>query len=602
MELANTTSLHTITSSGKHENYKQYHKEVGAMENWSLPWSFMINSSITLVARNAVFWEESEDDDDDDDVHPCSEPLRDANLKDAGVLASFVILGLINVVVIGGNTLVVMAVFVHHKLRTVTNLFIVSLAVADLLVGLAVLPFSTAYEVLDVWLFGTIWCKMWLAVDVWLCTASILNLCVISLDRYLAVTRPVSYPNLMSPPRAKALIAGVWCVSFIICLPGLMTTVQTEPIQPVVISNISSLDAGANNSNTTLDSWTNLTSTSPRRGCKCELVSDRGYRIYAALGSFYLPMLVMMFFYWRIYRAAVETTRAINQGFKTTTMGGRFEEQRLTLRIHKGRSSTDFYAGGSESVKSNGTCSSHATTSTSSSFKQKEIKPSSRVGLKGVRTSVTFPPAGRGKFFGAKKIKGEDNTKSKQTAQHQWLLLNHGPKSRTNSNTSDQDDPTSSGIGTGDDFNSSTHQDTPTSGSGAVIARMGKRNIKAQVKRFRTETKAAKTLGIIVGGFILCWLPFFTIYLVEAFCSEGHSCIPHSLFSVFFWLGYCNSAVNPCVYALFSRDFRYAFKKILCRCTLREEVSIKERIVTMFPPTLHLSSFVEESRVESDSR
>lgn len=50
----------------------------------------------------------------------------------------------------------------------------------------------------------------------------------------------------------------------------------------------------------------------------CELTNDRGYVVYSALGSFYIPMFVMLFFYWRIYRAAVRTTRAINQGFKTT--------------------------------------------------------------------------------------------------------------------------------------------------------------------------------------------------------------------------------------------------------------------------------------------
>ncbi|XP_046994314.1 probable G-protein coupled receptor No9 [Schistocerca americana] len=92
------------------------------------------------------------------------------------------------------------------------------------------------------------------------------------------------------------------------------------------------------------------------------------------------------------------------------------------------------------------------------------------------------------------------------------------------------------------------------SGRPKLISRMGKRNIKSQVKRFRMETKAAKTLGIIVGGFIVCWLPFFTMYVVRAFCTDAE-CIPAPVFSVLFWLGYCNSAINPCIYALFSRDF-----------------------------------------------
>lgn len=93
--------------------------------------------------------------------------------------------------------------------------------------------------------------------------------------------------------------------------------------------------------------------------------------------------------------------------------------------------------------------------------------------------------------------------------------------------------------------------------------RSGKRSAKFQVKRFRMETKAAKTLAIIVGGFIVCWLPFFTMYLIRAFCED---CIQPTVFSVLFWLGYCNSAINPVIYALFSHEFRIAFKRIVCRC------------------------------------
>ncbi|XP_037944042.1 octopamine receptor Oamb-like [Teleopsis dalmanni] len=76
---------------------------------------------------------------------------------------------------------------------------------------------------------------------------------------------------------------------------------------------------------------------------KCELTNDRGYVVYSALGSFYIPMFVMLYFYWRIYRAAVRTTRAINQGFKTTKGSGsesgnnRMDDSRLVLRIHRGR-------------------------------------------------------------------------------------------------------------------------------------------------------------------------------------------------------------------------------------------------------------------------
>lgn len=63
-----------------------------------------------------------------------------------------------------------------------------------------------------------------------------------------------------------------------------------------------------------------VTNPNPNPPCpwKCELTNEAGYVVYSALGSFYIPMFVMLFFYWRIYKAAVRTTRAINQGFRTT--------------------------------------------------------------------------------------------------------------------------------------------------------------------------------------------------------------------------------------------------------------------------------------------
>ena len=227
------------------------------------------------------------------EVGNCTNPLEEVDWSQPGLIISLVILGSMNVLVLLGNCLVVLAVFLDQRLRTVTNLFIVNLAMADLSVGIAVLPFSASLEVLDMWIFGEIWCSIWLAVDVWMCTASILNLCAISLDRYLAVTRPVSYPSIMTPWRAKVLLAVVWLLSFLICFPPLVGWNDRK------VGNRPAWQEHC-------DHWT------------CELTNDPGYVVYSALGSFFIPMLVMLFFYWRIYRAAVKTTKAINQGFRTT--------------------------------------------------------------------------------------------------------------------------------------------------------------------------------------------------------------------------------------------------------------------------------------------
>lgn len=75
------------------------------------------------------------------------------------------------------------------------------------------------------------------------------------------------------------------------------------------------------------------------------------------------------------------------------------------------------------------------------------------------------------------------------------------------------------------------------------------------------ERRAARTLGIIMGVFVVCWLPFFLMYVIKPFCA---SCCPSNrLINFITWLGYINSALNPIIYTIFNLDFRRAFKKLL---------------------------------------
>ena len=110
------------------------------------------------------------------------------------ILCVSTILCLIDLTTFAGNLLVVISVLTTKSLHTVTNSFIVSLAVADMLVAILVLPISIYMVIFNKWIFGSVTCDLWMAFDIQLCTASILNLCCISLDRYFAITRPLSKP------------------------------------------------------------------------------------------------------------------------------------------------------------------------------------------------------------------------------------------------------------------------------------------------------------------------------------------------------------------------------------------------------------------------
>lgn len=104
-------------------------------------------------------------------------------------------------------------------------------------------------------------------------------------------------------------------------------------------------------------------------------------------------------------------------------------------------------------------------------------------------------------------------------------------------------------------------------GTAAVVAVQASNNPHAQVKtrketlEAKRERKAAKTLAIITGAFVVCWLPFFLMALLMPLCESCY--INDKIAAFFLWMGYFNSTLNPVIYTIFSPEFRQAFKRIL---------------------------------------
>ncbi|XP_076462001.1 LOW QUALITY PROTEIN: alpha-1A adrenergic receptor-like [Babylonia areolata] len=323
-----------------------------------------------------------------------------------------------------GNVMVLLAVFVNSHLRSTTNYFIVNLAIADLLLGTMVLPLSASLEVFKKWLFGPVVCDIWAAIDVLCCTASIFSLCVISIDRYIGVTRPLQRSTIMTERRAVYVILAIWLLAVAISVAPLFGWKEEKQ------------DA---------DPY------------ECSVTTQTGYVLFSVSTSFYIPLFIILLVYFRIYREALRHSRFLMTGVKTTKV----DESGVTLRVHKGSS-----------------------------------------------TTTAAIPVGQQSSSSSERSDGS---------------VGHKVPSR-------------------------------------VATAAGK------VAKFKRETKAAKTLGIVVGVFILCWFPFFFILPLGSLCPSCN--IPPLLFNVFFWLGYGNSLVNPIIYACSSREFQFAFRRIL-RCQFR---------------------------------
>ncbi|XP_037025742.1 5-hydroxytryptamine receptor 1-like [Bradysia coprophila] len=191
--------------------------------------------------------------------------------KIQGIIVSILLLIVIFGTVIG-NILVCVAVCLVRKLRRPCNYLLVSLAVSDLCVAVLVMPSALLFEVMGRWSFGTIFCDIWVSFDVLSCTASILNLCAISVDRFWAITKPLEYGVKRTPRRMMLCVALVWLGAACISLPPLL-----------ILGNEHIGDNGEP---------------------ICVVCQNFGYQIYATLGSFYIPLAVMLFVYYQIFRAA----------------------------------------------------------------------------------------------------------------------------------------------------------------------------------------------------------------------------------------------------------------------------------------------------------
>ncbi|XP_023035514.1 alpha-2 adrenergic receptor [Drosophila willistoni] len=597
------------------------------------------------------------------------------------VIAS-IIVTILMIIIVVGNMLVIIAIATEKSLKNIQNWFIASLAVADFFLGLIIMPFSLANELMGYWIFGSWWCDIHSAMDVLLCTASIMNLCLISLDRYWSITKAVDYLKSRTPARAAVMITAVWIMSALICIPPLLGWKVKMPEGPLP---------------------------------KCELSEDIGYVLYSALGSFYIPSCIMVFVYIRIYFAAKararrgikkhprktnneQVTSFTTANNKKGTIPMPSSSGATALQLHQQRQiatietppnsatlpmqiptvtmdlASDIstseageleavaaqtvlaYANANANSNPNGGSNAMANASVqpcpSSPSSPKETLQVSTIATGRVGLNVPVPPS-MGSNNSINVLNNNNGTttttdttgtttapggnaatltapgaattsSSAATASGNELRVSPttGQRCRALSVGIDTDmvsefDPSSSDSGVVSRcavavkplkfrlcqpiFGRKSNQQRRNESKTAAAAAKGKNHhqqqqqqqqqqhqqqqqqqaIKAELEPAipktpkprdpekekrriarKKEKRATLILGLIMGSFIACWLPFFFLYILVPACSS-YCNIPESAFAIAFWLGYMNSALNPAIYTIFNKDFRRAFRRIL---------------------------------------
>ncbi|ESO12547.1 hypothetical protein HELRODRAFT_144094, partial [Helobdella robusta] len=125
------------------------------------------------------------------------------------------------IVGITGNLLVCIVVCTEKWMRTVTNLFIVNLALADFLVILVCLVPSVITNLTKTWYFGETMCKMLVTLQLMSISVSVLTLSAIAVERYYAICHPLKFQATIK--RTKLFILLIWIVSIIVAMPEYIT-------------------------------------------------------------------------------------------------------------------------------------------------------------------------------------------------------------------------------------------------------------------------------------------------------------------------------------------------------------------------------------------
>lgn len=227
------------------------------------------------------------------------------NITGSGPWLLAFMLTVIILMTVCGNMLLIALVFAHRSLRCTSNCFLVSLFLSDLMVALVVMPPAMLNVLCGAWVLWPSFCPIWLCFDVMCCSASILNLCVISLDRYLFIISPLRYKQRMTPPRALLLVGAAW---------GLAALASFLPIEMKWHSlghwSGHSSAPGSSSSNSSSYSDTlypaSYFQSSPSGGLsfQCRLRVTLPFALVASVLTFFLPSSAICFTYCRILLAA----------------------------------------------------------------------------------------------------------------------------------------------------------------------------------------------------------------------------------------------------------------------------------------------------------
>ncbi|KAE9541773.1 hypothetical protein AGLY_003764 [Aphis glycines] len=515
--------------------------------------------------------------------------------------------GMLSFVTVSGNIMVMVSFKIDKQLQNISNYFLFSLAMADFFIGLISMPLFTVYTILGYWPFGRHVCDGWLALDYLASNASVLNLLLISFDRYLSVTRPLTYRAKRTKGKALMFISAAWIISLGLWPPWIY-------LWPIIEGR----------------------RTVPEIQCYIQFILTNQYITFGtAIAAFYVPVTVMCFLYFRIYRETkkrqkdLPNLQAVNKAhndhqheetwcrirsesnqansldrrelYETSSLRKAYSQCSLKARRlltwswlrdwcvdwwHSGRD--DDYDEEDDQTPSDvpGGISYGTTVSRSTSLNViHQQQPTTPTPIKSyhavnnnnrlTRRSLSSDSV----YTIVIKLPGDSDLQDAPTVRqyHGCYEETRAANCRMTPSQPDVRLPLMKIV----------HQKQLNNPRAQGAAFQAKEKKKKKFQEKKSERKAAKTLSAILLTFIITWTPYNILVLLKPFTAptggddgagggdeadSNKEWVTKGMWDFFYYLCYINSTINPVCYALCNATFRMTYVRILkCKWNTRRQ-------------------------------
>ncbi|XP_059817605.1 muscarinic acetylcholine receptor M2-like [Hypanus sabinus] len=419
----------------------------------------------------------------------------------------------LSLVTIIGNILVMLSIKVNRQLHTINNYFIFSLACADLIIGVFSMNLYTIYIVFGYWPMGPVVCDLWLALDYVVSSASVMNLLIISFDRYFCVTKPLSYPVKRTTKMARMMIAAAWVLSFILWAPAILFWQFIVGGRTVKVGE-----------------------------CHIQFFSNPVVTFGTGIAAFYLPVITMTILYVHISRASKSRVKKVKKE-PESNKGTIFLWLVRGKRMKSNNNNISSVPDEMQNVKTqNGKAAGEVMTDYCGQGEEKGVSNDS--------TFLSVVPS----------IQTEERTidESSNISSEQRQFSNDSSKLSSIKvvTKSQKSDYCATTIEMVSENSSKNGKDREL----AAAHKMTKTPAEKKKGAATRENKVTRTVLAILLAFIITWTPYNVMVLINTLCSV---CVPNTLWSIGYWLCYINSTLNPACYALCNATFKKTFKHLL---------------------------------------